>query len=81
MAGLLLPFIAIAAGMLSFSSPCCLPLLPTYISYMAGIPIGRDPSTARRTTVRAALGFVSGFTLVFTALGALAGALGSTLVT
>lgn len=80
MAGLLLPFLAVAAGMLSFSSPCCLPLLPTYISYMAGVPVGKDPSTARRTTVRAAVAFVAGFTTVFTVLGALAGALGSTLV-
>jgi cytochrome c-type biogenesis protein len=77
---LLLPFVAVAAGELSFSSPCCLPLLPSYVSYMAGVADGATVTAARRTTLVRAAGFVAGFTAVFTALGALAGLLGATVV-
>ena len=58
-------------GILTFISPCLLPMLPVYISYFAG---GEQNS---RKTLRNALGFVLGFTLLFTAMGALAGTLGS----
>src|SRR5947208_15276863 len=70
MTGLTLPLVALAAGLLSFSSPCCLPLVPGYLSYVSALPVA-DLGTreARRVTVRAALGFVAGFTIVFTALG------------
>ncbi len=57
-------------GIITFLSPCLLPMLPIYISYFAG------GSRDRRKTFLGALGFVAGFTLVFTSMGALAGTLG-----
>ncbi len=59
-------------GIITFISPCLLPMLPIYVSYFAG---GGERSTAK--TLRAAFGFVLGFSLVFMALGALAGSVGS----
>ena len=58
-------------GILTFISPCLLPMLPVYISYFAG---GQQNS---RKTLSNALGFILGFTLLFTAMGALAGTVGS----
>ncbi len=66
--------IAFLEGILTFISPCLLPMLPIYISYFAG---GGERS--KRKTILGALGFVAGFTLVFVAMGALAGFLGSLL--
>lgn len=59
-------------GVITFISPCLLPMLPIYISYFAG---GEERSIGR--TVKGALGFVTGFTVIFTAMGALAGTVGS----
>ena len=59
-------------GVITFISPCLLPMLPVYVSYFAP---GESGGTAR--TARSALGFVLGFTLMFVAMGALAGTLGS----
>lgn len=67
--------IAFFAGFVSFLSPCVLPLVPGYLSYMSGVTIGSEGSTLK--TTRAALGFVLGFSLVFIAFGATATALGS----
>lgn len=64
--------ISFLEGIITFLSPCLLPMLPIYLSYFAG---GGERSTKK--TLTGALGFVLGFTLVFTALGALAGTLGS----
>jgi len=64
--------IAFLEGIITFISPCLLPMLPIYISYFAG---GGQRSTGK--TLKGALGFVTGFTVVFVALGALAGTLGS----
>ena len=64
--------ISFLEGMITFISPCLLPMLPIYISYFAG---GGERRTRR--TVSNALGFVLGFTLVFMAMGALAGTVGS----
>lgn len=64
--------ISFLEGIITFISPCLLPMLPIYLSYFAG---GGARST--RKTLKGALGFVLGFTLVFVALGALAGTLGS----
>ena len=64
--------ISFLEGIITFISPCLLPMLPIYISYFAG---GGERKTAK--TVGCALGFVTGFTLVFMAMGALAGTVGS----
>ena len=66
-------FIAFLEGIITFISPCLLPMLPIYISYFAG---GSEESSRMRT-LRNTLGFVIGFTVVFVALGAFAGTLGS----
>ncbi len=63
-------FIALLEGVITFISPCLLPMLPVYVSYFAC-----GESDGRRT-VKNALGFILGFTAVFTAMGALAGSLG-----
>lgn len=64
--------ISFLEGIITFISPCLLPMLPIYISYFAG----GGPRTAKKT-LTGALGFVLGFTVVFVAMGALAGTLGS----
>ena len=66
--------ISVLEGIITFISPCLLPMLPIYISYFAG---GGERSMGK--TVRNALGFVLGFSLVFMAMGALAGTVGSAL--
>ena len=58
-------------GILTFISPCLLPMLPVYISYFAG---GEQNG---KKTLSNALGFILGFTILFTTMGALAGTLGS----
>ena len=68
--------ISFLEGIITFISPCLLPMLPIYISYFAG---GGERTTKK--TVTGALGFVAGFTLVFMAMGALAGTVGSFLKT
>lgn len=64
--------ISFLEGIITFISPCLLPMLPIYISYFAG---GGQRSTGK--TLAGASGFVLGFTVVFVAMGALAGTLGS----
>ena len=64
--------ISFLEGVITFISPCLLPMLPIYISYFAG---GGERTTKK--TLTGALGFVLGFTVVFTILGALAGTVGS----
>jgi len=64
--------ISFLEGIITFLSPCLLPMLPIYLSYFAG---GGERTVKK--TLTGALGFVLGFTLVFTAMGALAGTLGS----
>ena len=66
-------FISFLEGIITFISPCLLPMLPIYLSYFAG---GAQETSSRRT-VKNALGFVMGFSLVFIAMGALAGTVGS----
>ena len=58
-------------GVISFLSPCMLPLLPLYLSYFAG------GTGEKRRTLPRALAFVLGFTIVFSALGLFAGTLGA----
>lgn len=66
-------FISFLEGIITFISPCLLPMLPIYVSYFAG----GDEEVSSRRTLKNALGFVLGFTLVFIAMGALAGTVGS----
>ena len=66
--------ISFLEGIITFISPCLLPMLPIYISYFAG---GGERTTAK--TLKGAVGFVTGFTIVFVMLGALAGTVGSLL--
>lgn len=68
---------AFAAGVISFLSPCVLPLVPAYIAHLTGV--SSDPSVAprRRETVSHAFAFVLGFGIVFTVIGASVGLLGS----
>ncbi|MDH4159932.1 MAG: cytochrome c biogenesis protein CcdA, partial [Actinomycetota bacterium] len=76
---LLAMVIALAAGVVSFLSPCVLPLVPAYLSYVTGM-VGLDLAEARRG--RLLLGtalFIAGFTAVFVSFGALFGGLGSVL--
>ena len=69
-------FWAFIAGMVAFLSPCVLPIVPGYLSYMSGLEVAEDEKGGIRTGI-VALGFVLGFTLVFMALGASATLLGS----
>ena len=64
--------ISFLEGIITFISPCLLPMLPIYISYFAG---GGQRSTKK--TLLCALGFTVGFTAVFVSMGALAGTVGS----
>ncbi|WP_442754921.1 cytochrome c biogenesis CcdA family protein [Methylocystis sp. JAN1] len=72
---------AAAAGLLSFLSPCVLPLVPPYLTYLAGVSMEdlemETRSQARRDVLLSAVLFVLGFTTVFVALGATASAFGS----
>lgn len=73
--------VAFLAGLVSFVSPCVLPLVPAYLSFLTGSTVEdlRSDLTlgARLTAIAHALAFVGGFTLVFVALGATATAVGS----
>lgn len=66
-------FIAFLEGIITFISPCLLPMLPVYITYFA------NGENNRKRTLTNAFGFVIGFTIVFVSLGAFAGGIGSLL--
>ena len=75
--------LAFGGGMLSFLSPCVLPLVPGYLSMMSGVSatqLGVTTANDTRKLLRSTLLFVAGFTLVFTALGAGASAAGQFLL-
>src|SRR5689334_10469078 len=80
---------AFGAGLLSFVSPCVLPLVPGYLSYVSGLSLDEMRGTpaaaansghARRRVLLASLAFILGFSLVFVALGATASAAGQFLI-
>ncbi len=72
--------ISFLEGIITFISPCLLPMLPIYISYFAGGRADKDTDTKTTyNTLKNSLGFVGGFTVIFILLGALAGSLGSLL--
>jgi cytochrome c-type biogenesis protein len=73
--------VAFVVGAVSFFSPCTLPLLPGYLSYMSGVSAqDLEMGAARRRVLAATVLFVVGFGLIFTALGASIGAISSTLL-
>jgi cytochrome c-type biogenesis protein len=80
------PFaLAFVAGLISFTSPCCLPLMPGYVSYVSGVAGGGAEGAAATVAVRtrtmlAAALFVAGFALTFTSMGAAASGLGSVIL-
>ncbi len=71
---------AFLGGLLSFASPCVLPLVPPYLAYMAGVSVdelrGQSGAMARGRVLLTALCFVAGFSTVFVALGASASFIG-----
>ena len=71
--------LAFTAGLLSFLSPCVLPLIPSYLTFVTGVGFD-DLTRARRSALIHALLFVTGFTLIFIALGASATVLGRLLL-
>ena len=71
--------IAFTAGLLSFLSPCVLPLVPSYVTFITGLSL-EDVSKARRSALVHAVLFVLGFSLIFLALGAGAAMLGRVLL-
>ena len=79
-------FIAFAAGLLSFVSPCVLPLVPSYITYITGLTLEELTSDTERARVRGtiilnSLLFIAGFSAVFIAFGASASLAGQLLLT
>jgi cytochrome c-type biogenesis protein len=64
--------LAFVAGLVSFVTPCVLPLVPGYLSAVSGVQVG----VGGRRVVAASIPFIAGFTVVFVALGAAAGAAG-----
>jgi len=71
--------LAFAAGLLSFVSPCVLPLLPVYLSFISGVGV-EELGGQRRRLLWTSLLFVAGFTLVFVLMGAGAGGVGRLLI-
>lgn len=74
-------WLAFLAGLVSFLSPCCLPLYPSYISYISGVSVGANTDVAvthsiRRKALSHAVFFVLGFSVIFIALGASASLVG-----
>src|SRR6478672_6383495 len=79
-------WIAFVAGILSFLSPCVLPLVPGYVSLMSGVSIDRlkDGATGKSTrgaVILNSLAFNAGLSLIFLTLGATAGLVGSAILT
>ncbi|MEP6973788.1 MAG: cytochrome c biogenesis protein CcdA [Actinomycetota bacterium] len=74
--------LAFVAGVISFTSPCCLPLMPGYVSYVSGIEASTPPGTlaVRTRTMSAAVLFVAGFSATFTVLGFAASSLSGVLL-
>jgi cytochrome c-type biogenesis protein len=68
--------IAFAAGVLSFASPCVLPLVPVYIGHMVTVPSGHPGSSSRRVYLSHAAVFVAGFSFVFVAFWTSIGLIG-----
>lgn len=74
---------AFGAGILSFISPCVLPLIPGYLSYVSGVSLEdmRAPVAVRSRVILTSLAFILGFSIVFVTLGASASAIGRFMIT
>jgi len=68
---------AFIAGVFSISSPCVLPLIPIYLTHIAGVSAGQTDARARAVVLRNATAYVLGFSIVFVALGAALGTAGA----
>ncbi|MFI5036407.1 MAG: cytochrome c biogenesis CcdA family protein [Acidimicrobiales bacterium] len=73
--------LAFAAGLVSFASPCVLPLLPGYVAFLSGATGQVEGRSGRGRAVAGSLAFILGFSVVFVSLGALFGGLGNSLQT
>jgi cytochrome c-type biogenesis protein len=71
--------IAVAAGFVSFISPCVLPLLPGYLAFLGGAAGSLEGRSGRGRAVIGAVAFILGFAVVFVSIGALFGGLGASL--
>src|ERR1700758_1987492 len=73
---------AFVAGIISFLSPCVLPLVPGYVSMLSGIGVEqlRSGQTPRNSLFASSLAFIAGFSVVFVAFGASASVVGQFLV-
>jgi cytochrome c-type biogenesis protein len=71
--------VALAAGLVSFLSPCVLPLLPGYIAFLGGATNGLDSKRGRGRAIAGSFAFVLGFAVVFVSFGAAFGSFGATL--
>jgi len=71
--------VVFAAGVVSFASPCVLPLVPAYIGFVSGVGLGEE-APRRRDVALPTMAFVAGFSLMFAALGASVGLAGSALL-
>ena len=74
--------VAVLAGLVSFASPCVLPLLPGYLSYASGLGAKEIAAGtgSRRLLIGGTIGFVLGFSVVFVLTGALLGGAGAALL-
>lgn len=68
-------FISFLEGVITFISPCLLPMLPIYVSYFAG----QESAEGKSKTLKNSLGFVLGFSIIFIVMGAFAGSIGGLL--
>lgn len=79
----LTPLLVFGAGILSFISPCCIPLVPAYLGYMTGMSVDQmreSAPAARRRLLASAVWFVLGLAVVFSVLGASASVVGQALL-
>jgi len=72
--------VVFSAGLVSFASPCVLPLVPAYIGFVSGVGLSDQERPRRRDVALPTVAFVAGFSLMFAALGASVGLAGSALL-
>src|SRR5699024_4769919 len=72
--------VALAAGFLSFFSPCIIPLIPAYIMYLTGVTMEEDLKDKRLLALSRTLGFIIGFTIIFVIMGTSASFIGKVFI-